>query len=435
MNSLQDLKKDLNSFDAEVRRTALEELLKSAPHPRFRPVANNHLHSFFSFNAEGHSPTSLAWLARENGISLAGIVDFDVLDGIEEFLEAADRAGVRGSAGMETRVFIPEFGDREINSPGEPGIFYHMGIGFTSCDVPAESASILERMRMRASGRNRLIIERVNEYLRPIAIDYDRDVLPLTPSGNPTERHMVSAYMRAADIETQDAAAFWEEKIGARPEGDPAAFQNQIRSRLMKKGGVGYIAPTSESFPAIEEVNLLITACGAIPCATWLDGTSQGEQDMEELLSLLMRKGVSILNVIPDRNWNIRDSSARDLKIRNLYKVMDLAESLCIPVIAGTEMNSFGQKPVDDFDSEALSPLRERFLNGAYFIYGHTVLQKMLGIGFQSPWAFSHMPERKIRNQFYAEAGRLVKPGEDGRMQFAGLAGGETPEKILENLS
>jgi len=52
---------------------------------------------------------------------LIGIVDFDVLDGVDEFLAACEVAGVRGSAGVETRVFIPEFATHEINSPGEPG--------------------------------------------------------------------------------------------------------------------------------------------------------------------------------------------------------------------------------------------------------------------------------------------------------------------------
>ena len=55
-----------------------------------------------------------------------------MLDAVDEFLAACDLAGVRGSAGIETRVFIPEFATREINSPGEPGVYYHMGIGFTS---------------------------------------------------------------------------------------------------------------------------------------------------------------------------------------------------------------------------------------------------------------------------------------------------------------
>ena len=76
-----------------------------------------------------------------------GIVDFDVLDGVDEFLDACDLVGVRGSAGIETRVFVPEFADREINSPGEPGVCYHMGIGFTSSQVPDGVAPILADLR------------------------------------------------------------------------------------------------------------------------------------------------------------------------------------------------------------------------------------------------------------------------------------------------
>ena len=76
-----------------------------------------HCHTFFSFNAYGHSPTSLAWLAKRRGFKLMGIVDFDVLDGVGEFLDACEVVGVHGSAGIETRVFLPEFATREINSP------------------------------------------------------------------------------------------------------------------------------------------------------------------------------------------------------------------------------------------------------------------------------------------------------------------------------
>jgi hypothetical protein len=56
-----------------------------------------------------------------------GIVDFDVLDGVDEFLDACELVGVRGSAGIETRVFLPEFATREINSPGEPGVYLPYG--------------------------------------------------------------------------------------------------------------------------------------------------------------------------------------------------------------------------------------------------------------------------------------------------------------------
>ncbi len=46
----------------------------------------------------------------------------------------------------------------------------------------------------------------------------------------------------------------------------------------MKRGGVGYVQPGNDTFPTVEQFHELITACGALPCAAWLDGLSEGEQ-------------------------------------------------------------------------------------------------------------------------------------------------------------
>ena len=114
----------LNDFAPAARAEALAELVSLARQgavalePEIE-VANMHCHTFFSFNAFGHSPTSPAWLGRRSGFRAMGIVDFDVLDGVDEFLKACDLVALRGSAGIETRVFIPEYADQEINSPGE----------------------------------------------------------------------------------------------------------------------------------------------------------------------------------------------------------------------------------------------------------------------------------------------------------------------------
>ncbi len=159
---LTELEAQLNDFDPAARAAALAALVEAARRSAAAvapeaDVANMHCHTFFSFNAYGYSPGGLAWLARKNGYRLMGIVDFDVLDAVDEFLDACDLAGVRGSAGIETRVFIPEFATREINSPGEPGIYYHMGIGFASGQVPADVAGILHdmrRARRSATGRS-----------------------------------------------------------------------------------------------------------------------------------------------------------------------------------------------------------------------------------------------------------------------------------------
>lgn len=403
-------------------------------------VANMHCHTFFSFNAYGHSPTSLAWLAKRRGFKLMGIVDFDVLDGVDEFLDACELVGVRGSAGIETRVFLPEFVTRETNSPGEPGVHYHMGIGFTSSRVPEKVVGILADLRQRAARRNRDILARVNAYLDPVMIDYERDVLPLTPAGNATERHMVVAYIQAAERTVTDPIKFWADKLDLAPEQvatiskDAPRFQNLIRSKLMKRGGVGYVQPGPETFPQIDAFHELVVACGALPCAAWLDGTSAGEQAIEELLELLISKGAVALNIVPDRNWNIPDPEERRVKQQKLYEVVQLAQELALPLNVGTEMNSFGQKLVDDFDAPALAPVRQAFLDGAYFIYGHTVMQRALGLGYLSAWAQAHLPSRRERNDFYTRVGRQVLPGKAGLARLQQLEPNMSPAEVLSKV-
>ncbi len=440
--SLAELEEKLNDFDPAVRAEALDALVglmeggEITPAPE-KEVANMHCHTFFSFNAYGYSPTALAWLAKRRGYKLMGIVDFDVLDGVDEFFRACDRLGVRGSAGMETRVYIPEFSTREINSPGEPGVYYYMGIGFSSGAVPEEAAAVAADLRARAHERNRGLMQRINAHLDPVTIDYEADVLPLSPGDMPTERHMVVSYVRAAERAVSDPAAFWAEKLDVPHEDiqaildDPAQFQTLVRAKLMKRGGVGYVPPGPDTFPSIEKVNALTLACGALPCAAWLNGVTEGEQAIEELLELLIGKGVAAFNIVPDRNWNFSDPDEKAQKLQNLYDVVELVQSLDLPINVGTEMNSFGQKRMDAFDAPELAPVRQAFMDGAYFIYGHTALARARGMGYQSAWAGANLPTRRARNAFYADVGRRVPPGAGA---LAGVGPAMSPDEVLAAL-
>jgi hypothetical protein len=314
-----------------------------------------------------------------------------------------------------------------------------MGIGFTSSCVPESAAGVLAHMRQLVVQRNQGIISRVNAYLDPVTIDYQRDVLPLTPGGNPTERHIVVAYIRAAERQAPDVVAFWADRL-AMPADQVATlmrefgkFQNHIRSKLMKQGGVGYVLPTHDAFPTVAEVNRLILACGALPCAGWLDGLSAGEQAFGELLELMMGRGAVVLNIIPDRNWNIADPQMRQLKVSKLVETVRLAGELGLPLNVGTEMNAFGQKLVDDFDVPEMRPLRQAFLDGSYFIYGHTILQRALGLGFLSEWAQTELPDRRQRNAFYTRLGHSVPPGRASMEKLRRL-GVRTPTELVNEL-
>jgi hypothetical protein len=273
-----------------------------------------------------------------------------------------------------------------------------------------------------------------------VEIDYERDVLPFTPAGNATERHMLMAYTQAAERMAPDPVSFWADKLEMDKDKvetlsrDMPRFQNVIRTKLMKRGGVGYVQPSPETFPTVEEFHTMITACGALPCAAWLDGISTGEQAMAELLDLLIGKGAVTLNIIPDRNWNIADPELRRLKVQNLYDVVRLAQELDLPLNVGTEINAFGQKLVDDFGAPELAPVRAVFMTGALFIYGHTVAQRALGLGYQSEWAKSHLPTRRERNAFYTELGSRVEPGLAGLARLKKVEPNLAPNDILAKL-
>lgn len=420
------LEDQLDSFDASERGEALCALAEEVASgnisvPPVKNEVNLHYHTFFSFNANGWSPSRIAWEARKYGLAVAGIVDFDVLDGMEEFLAAGEIIDLPTTAAMETRVFIAEYSQQVINSPNEPGISYFMAAGCCKNPTPGTSAAdTLQLMRDLATRRNLGVLERVNDYLDRVRLDYDSDVLPLTPSGNATERHMLAAYdAKSRQIFDGDCAAlasFWAKALDFSSDeaasllADTPKFHEKIRGKLMKFGGVGYVAPTLHTFPSVELVIEMAQAMEALPTATWLDGTNPGESDMTAMLDLLASKGVVAMNIVPDRNWNIKDPDEKRVKVENLGKAVAAAKELAFPICVGTEMNKGGLPFVDNFAAPELAPYVEDFIEGAYFFWGHTLLARNAGIGFASEWARHHFGNDRVKkNEFYTKIGRLIR--------------------------
>ncbi len=431
----------LDDFNKTKRRDALTRLADSirAGNIALPPVGNRinlHAHTFFSYNSYGYSPSHFAWKAKQEGLALAGIVDFDVFDGIDEFIEAAGMLDLKGCGGMETRVFVPEFADKVINSPGEPGISYHMGVGFFSGKLTGKNLAFQKRLQDTAQQRNRELTSRVNGYLKPIELNYDKNVLPLTPAGNATERHICLAYARKAAAHfhnDQQLAAFWSDKLGADavklglPEGRD--LLNTIRNKTMKRGGVGYVQPDAGAFPKMDETNQFVLAAGGIPTMTWLNGQSDGEKEIRRLVRIGMSTGVAAINIIPDRNFT--PGKIDDL-LRNLQEVIAIACELELPIVVGTEMNSPGQRFVDQFETAELSPYVPVFLKGAHIVYAHSVLQRLGKKGYCSTWAGKQFGSITEKNRFFEEAGKLLSPSVeirlgDGLMQ-------SKPEKILQQI-
>ena len=390
--------------------------------PEADAPVNMHLHTFFSFNIAGLSPSHVAVQAREWGLYAAATTDFDVLDAADEFLEAASVLGLRAAAHIETRVYAPEFAAVETNSPGEPGISYVMGAAFPRTPLPDMPTYAMARdLRARAARRNADVVERINALLPGIAVSYEQEVAGRTPGHSPTERHIVRAYLASAARTLPDPrkrAAFWgdilQQPAGAVASLPDGALQDLVRRRLIKHGGVAYQQPGPASFPEIGAFFDWVRDSDAIPMAAWRDGTSAGEADPAAWLDALEARGVASVNVVPGL---VTDP-------RRLEQVMAEVARRHLPAGVGTEMNAAGLADFDDLDSPLLAPYREAFVTGAEVFVGHTVLARFAAFPYCGAGAAAEYPDRARRNAFFAAVGRLppLAPGAAAELTAIGPA-------------
>lgn len=430
------ISQDIDSFNLQTRLAALADAvrdlhLKTDVHAG--PV-NMHIHSFYSYNARGYSPAHIALECRKNNFYAAGLCDFDVLDGLEEFFAAGQMLGLRVAVHLETRAYLREYARVEINSPGEPGVTYIMGAGFGCLPEGKLTAmKTLSEFRQQANLRNRALVGRINERLQEIAIDYDSDVLPLSPGGCPTERHIVRAYCLKAQNIFQDReklAAFWAKLLRKTDQetllllNDPPAMDDKVRSLLAKSGGIGYVQPDEKTFPPADDFIAWVLQCDAIPMVTWLDGTSKGEGNMAEMFACLKAKGAAALNIVPDRNHNIKNEKERRVKLQKLNEVIQAARNFGFPVNIGTEMNKNGQPFFDDLQCEALAPYREDFLRGANIMIGQSILARYAGFSYCGPAALSEYGRDTARkNDFFEAVGKLepLNRAQAGKLEEMGF--------------
>ncbi len=416
---VQEFEAALGDFKPSVRAEALKKLAAlDLPTAKPRDEVNLHTHTFFSYHSAGWSPSRYAWEVRKAGLYAAGIIDFDGLDGVEEFLAASDALAIRSTAGIEVRAFLTEFADVEIDSPGEPGVHYMAGAGFVKIPkAGSKEREYLLSLQAMSAARSRELVDRINKAVPDIAIDFDAVSRARTPSGYATERHFVSAYVDKAKevFPTPDRLAdFWAGVLGQPKVAITAllatmpAFEEKVRGKLMKRGGLGYVQPGPSTFPPVGEVYAWVKACGAVPMDSWLDGTSPGEARGRELLECNRKLGARVLNLIPDRNWNIKDPADKQRKLDNLAKVIALANEFHMPLNIGTEGNKAGLPFVDDLSGPELGPYKNLFINGARILVGHAVLTRFADLPYAADATDAMFSgDVKAKNEFYAAVGAL----------------------------
>ncbi len=409
----------LSDFDKSTRINELKSVIKDAEFMASDIKAvNTHLHTFYSFNIEGISPTEVLYRAKRAGVEVAGTVDFDVLDAMEEVFEVGDILKLRTIASLEARVFVEDYADRDINSPGESGVLYAMGVGFTKLPEAGSNAEkVLTQMRTGVRERNIQLLSRLESTLAPMVLDYVGDVESLTPAGNVTERHLIEALeLKSKSMYSGvELHTYWSERLGMTVEevasmiDDSATLRNTIRAKLMKRGGVGYKQPDSSTFPPLKSMMDMVREMKALPCWAWLDGSSNGEKDATELVEYMVSVGIRSIAIIPERNWNFADEAVKKAKVAALNDIVEAGRRHDMLFVVGTEMNNYGQPFVDDFSAPELAPFVGDFMSGAYAVYGHTILELVASKGMMSDWAAEMFgTDYSSMNKFYAQLGEAA---------------------------
>ena len=189
----------LNKLNAPTKAERLANLAEVLKTTQFPPMVsqyiNNHIHTTYSFSP--YSPTAAVYAARMEGLCTAGIIDHDSISGAEEFLEAAKLVEMPVTIGMEARISMAgtRLEGRRTNNPDQVGVSY-----MTIQGVPHDKIHVLTEFfrpyQAARHERNRKMIEKINALLPGIALDYDKDVLPLSmaaENGGVTERHLMYA--------------------------------------------------------------------------------------------------------------------------------------------------------------------------------------------------------------------------------------------------
>ena len=328
---------------------ALKKMVAQEPKPVTGRDVNNHIHTTYSFSP--YSPTAAVWFAREAGLCTCGLMDHDSIAGAEEFLAAADVAGMAATIGMECRASFAgtPFGNRKLNNPDQSGVLY-----MTLHGVPHNRAAELNEAfapyRAKRNDRNRRMVEAINGMMGRygVTIDFDRDVLPLSnyaKGGTVTERHLSSALAyRMLDVigSGEKLIAFIKNElqlpISGKIEGYLLDENNPhrmydllgwIKSQLIARF---YIDATDE-LPTVREALDLSERIGAISAAAYLgdvgdsvtgDKRSQKFEDdfLDELIAYYAELGFRAVTYMPSRNTKAQLTRLRALcEKHNLFQI------------------------------------------------------------------------------------------------------------------
>ena len=89
---------------------------------------------------------------------------------------------------------------------------------------------------------------------------------------------------------------------------------------------------------------------------------------------------------------------------------------------------------MDDLHNEVLTPLWKDFSDGAFFVYGHTIMERYFQMGYQSNWAKSSLHSRKNLNEFFMSIGYSLSMNKLKKQDFSWINFDLRPDEILRRI-
>ncbi len=372
----------LNAPTKEERLENLKEVLKDTVFPEMVPqYINNHIHTTYSFSP--YSPTASVYAARMEGLCTAGIIDHDSISGAEEFIEAAKIIDIPVTIGMEARVNMAgtRIEGKRTNNPDQVSVSY-----MTIQSVPHDKIDTLTQFfmpyREARHQRNRKMVAKINELLPELALDYDKDVLPLSmahENGGVTERHLMYALAiklvksvgrGEAMIEKLNSLGIsLSEKQTAQMKDTEYPFYEYDLLGILKSAFVPkiFIEATDEC-PKLKDMVKLCDDIDAYLCYAYLgdvgdsvtgDKKAQKFEDdyLDELFECLKEEGVKSVTYMPTRNTPAQ-----------LERLRKLCDDYGMFQISGEDINS----PRQSFVIKAMeNPLFSNLIDATWKLIEH----------------------------------------------------------------
>lgn len=344
------------------------------------PIVNTHVHVPPNFSAYA-TPTDVIAEATAQGVRALGISNFYDQQVYRRFGEEATAAGIVPLYGLE---FITADDDLAaagslVNDPANPGRVYLCGKGIDPFQRKSPQAA--RTAALIRSGND----QRAHAQVEALATHFASHEVPtdVTPTGleaavaargdvppawvSLQERHIAGAFQEVVTaLPPAEQMAALERLYGRTASADPAdagATQGEIRSKLLKSGGPGFVPEVPLDFA---DARAYVLAMDGIPCYPILaDGApalSAFEWPPSQLAANLKARGIYAAELIP-----VRNASA----IVDAY--VEALTAAGIIVMGGTEHNTPERIPLDPACSDGpLSPAARRaFYDGTCVVAAH----------------------------------------------------------------